>query len=196
ATVDVEDMFPRIALQEEDEPQFAFPREGVQCTLNRLPRGSQHCPAAAPCALAKTLGGVKIPAGVSRYQCTADSLMGGERQEAGREASSQVCDTLTSLGLELPPAKWQGPRQEVKFGGVWWLGGAVAIPADIQEKKKKKAGKAPERKREQQQIPGMLSYWREHVPRFSIIAQPLYHLIKKNAQWQGTSQHEEALNLL
>lgn len=78
ATVDAEDVFFMIPLQQEDKPQFAFPWEGVQCTLNQLPPGSQHSPAAAHQALAKALGGIKIPGGVSMDQCIADSLIGGD----------------------------------------------------------------------------------------------------------------------
>lgn len=64
------------------------------------------------------------------YQYIHDILIAGDDQETVREVSSQIWASLTSLGLEIPPAECQGPSQEVKFLGVWWSGGAVAAPAD------------------------------------------------------------------
>ncbi|NXT86249.1 POL5 protein, partial [Zapornia atra] len=166
-----------IPLQEEDKPQFAFTWEGVQYTFNRLPQGYKHSPTIAHNALARILKEIDIPDGISVYQYIDDILIGGDNQETVKGAFNQILSTLTSLGLEIPYAKCQGPSQEVKFLGVWWCGGAIAVPADTLEKIE--AGKAPENKKELQQILGTLSYWRKHVPGFSIIARSLYKLIKK-----------------
>lgn len=54
----------------------------------------------------------------------------------------------------------------------------------------------PENKKEFHAVLGTSGFWRARIPGFSIIVQPLYNLIKKNAVWEWTPQHEEALELL
>lgn len=86
-------------------------------------------------------------------------------------------EKLTALGLDIPPSKRQGPAQEVKFLGVWWFKGAASVPPDTLEKIEQ--GQKPTSKRELQQVLGTLSYWCKHIPGFSIIAHPLYNLVKR-----------------
>jgi len=53
-----------------------------------------------------------------------------------------------------------------------------------------------ESKKELQHELGLLVFWRKHIPNFSIIARPLYDLLRKKAQWEWTQVHNEALWLL
>lgn len=90
----------------------------MQYTFNQLPQGDRHSPAIAHHALAKILNEIKVVDEVNMYQYIDDILIGGDDEEAVREVSRQVWDTLTSLELEITPAKCQAPNQEVKFLGV------------------------------------------------------------------------------
>ncbi|PKU37041.1 endogenous retrovirus group k member 18 pol [Limosa lapponica baueri] len=56
--------------------------------------------------------------------------------------------------------------------------------------------KMPESKKELQHALGLLVFWRRHIPDFSIIARPLYDLLRKGMSWDWTPVHEEALQLL
>lgn len=57
--------------------------------------------------------------------------------------------------------------------------------------------KMPRNRRELQHALSLLVSWRKHIPDFSIIAQPLYHLTKKKrTSWDWTPVHREALVLL
>lgn len=56
--------------------------------------------------------------------------------------------------------------------------------------------KVPEDKRELQHVLGLLVFWRKHIPDFSIIARPLYDLLRKGAEWKWTPLHNDALQLL
>jgi len=60
-------------------------------------------------------------------------LIGGEQFDTVKQATDVVTLQLTTLGLEIPPSKCQGP-QEVKFLGLWWIKGAFSIPPDTLEK--------------------------------------------------------------
>ena len=56
--------------------------------------------------------------------------------------------------------------------------------------------KMPESKKDLQHVLGLFVFWRKHIPDFSIIARPLYDLLRKKAQWEWTPVHDEALRLL
>ncbi|NWI62347.1 TF29 protein, partial [Todus mexicanus] len=194
ATLDIKDMFFMIPLQEHDKSQFAFTWKGVQYTFNRLPQGYKHSPTIAHNALAKVLAEVSSSPDVMVYQYIDDILIGGENPEEVKQAMENIREKLTALGLDIPPSKCQGPAQEVKFLGVWWIKGAASVPPDTLEKIEH--GQNPASKKELQQTLGTLGYWRKHIPGFSVIAHPLYNLLKGGKSWEWTEQHETALNLL
>ncbi|TRZ07043.1 hypothetical protein HGM15179_020063, partial [Zosterops borbonicus] len=56
--------------------------------------------------------------------------------------------------------------------------------------------KMPESRKELQQALGLLVFWRKHIPDFSIIARPLYDLLRKGVKWNWSPSQEEALQLL
>ena len=123
-----------VPLQEHDKAQFAFTWKGIQYTFNRLPQRYKHSPTIAHNALAKTLTGIPIPSDVTVYQYIDDLLIGGEQFDTVKQAMDDVTLQLTTLGLEIPPSKCQGPAQEVKLLGLWWMKGAFSIPPDTLEK--------------------------------------------------------------
>ncbi|NXN81012.1 TF26 protein, partial [Bombycilla garrulus] len=194
AALDVKDMFFMIPLLEQDKAQFAFTWKGVQYTFNRLPQGYKHSPTIAHNALAKALSEIPVSQGCTVYQYIDDILIGGESQESVQDMMQNIRKTLSDLGLEIPDSKCQGPAQEVKFLGVWWIKGAASVPQDTL--KKIEHGQNPSSTKELQQVLGTLSYWRKHIPGFSIIARPLYCLLKKGKSWEWTEQHTNALELL
>ncbi|GAB0208371.1 pol-like protein ENS-3 [Grus japonensis] len=194
ATLDVKDMFFMIPLQEHDKAQFAFTWKGIQYTFNRLPQGYKHSPTIAHNALAKVLSEIPSPQGITIYQYIDDILIGGENSEEVGHTMEGIQEKLITLGLDIPPSKCQGPAQEVKFLGVWWIKGAASIPPNTLEKIEH--GQNPSSVKDLQQVLGTLGYWCKHIPGFSIIARPLYNLLRKGKSWEWTKQHETALELL
>ncbi|KFV44251.1 hypothetical protein N341_11433, partial [Tyto alba] len=190
AALDVKDMDFMIPLRNEDKPQFAFTWEGIEYTFNRLPQGYKHSPTIAHNALAKLLNTVEVPLGVHIYQYIDAILVGGDI----KEQVGNICDLLTKNGLDIPPSKCQGPGQEIKFLGGWWVAGAVAVLDDTLSAIEK--GQIPGKKVELQQLLGTLCYWRKHIPGFSVIAHPLYDLLRKKRVWDWSLQHTETLNIL
>ncbi|KAK4815369.1 hypothetical protein QYF61_001357 [Mycteria americana] len=128
AALDAKDMFFMIPPREEDKSQFAFTWEGTQYTFNQLPQGYKQSPTIAHNTLAALLDTVKVPLGVHIYQYLDDILVGGDNKVG------QVADTIWNLltdGLDIPPSKCQGPGQEIKFLGAWWIAGAIMVPDDV-----------------------------------------------------------------
>ncbi|NXT86242.1 TF211 protein, partial [Zapornia atra] len=106
----------------------------------------------------------------------------------------KIISHLKGLGLEIPPENIQVPANEVKFLGIWWKGGMTCMPQDTLSTLDQL--KMPETKKELQHALRLLVFWRKHIPDFSIIARPLYNLLRKGVLWDWTPLHDEALQLL
>ncbi|NXF28474.1 YI31B protein, partial [Rhodinocichla rosea] len=194
ATIDVKDMFFMIPLQPEDRDRFAFTWEGQQFTFTRLPQGYKHSPTLAHHALAQELEKIPKPETIGVYQYIDDILIGGEEKEEVEVTQQQIISHLENIGLQIPPEKVQKPSQEVKFLGIWWKGGMTCIPPDTLTSLDQI--KIPETRKDLQHVLGLLVFWRKHIPDFSIIARPLYDLLRKGAKWEWTASQEEAMRLL
>jgi len=194
ATIDVKDMFFMVPLQPEDQSRFAFTWEGQQYTLTRLPQSYKYSPKLAYHALAQELEAIPIQAGVNIYQYIDEVLVGGSQIEEVREAQWDIITHLESIGLMIPPEKIQVPSSQVKFLGIWWREGMTCIPPDTLSSLD--LIKMPESKKDLQHTLGLLLFWRKHIPDFSIIARPLYDLLRKKSQWEWTQVHDEVLRLL
>ncbi|NXH54540.1 TF29 protein, partial [Rhabdornis inornatus] len=118
----------------------------------------------------------------------------GYETEVVGDTQQKIISHLESLDLQIPPEKIQKLSQEVKFLGIWWKGGMTCIPPDTLTSLDQI--KMPESRKELQQALGLLVFWRKHIPYFSIIARPLYDLLRKGVKWDSTSFQEEALQLL
>ncbi|NXH46543.1 TF29 protein, partial [Dicaeum eximium] len=193
--LDIKDMFFMVPIQEEDKPKFAFTWEGTQYTFNCLPQGYKHLPTIVHNALAEVLQQIKIQEGVKIYQYIDDVLAGwgGEEKNAVRIAAQDTWNKLSEVGI-VPSTKCQGPSKEVRFLGTWWVEGQVVIPDETITKSD--TVPAPMTKRELQQVMGTLGYWRNHLSGFSIIARPLYTLMRKNQKWEWLDSHKQALRTL
>jgi len=111
-------------------------------------------------ALAKILAEIPVSPGCTVYQYIDDILIGGEDKESVKDTMKKIRTTLLELGLEIPDSKCQGPAQEVKFLGVWWIKGAASVPQDTLGKIEE--GQSPSNTKEMQKILGTLSYWHKH----------------------------------
>ena len=118
---------------------------------------------------------------------------GDETEDVGA-TQQNITSHLENLGLQIPSEKVQKPSQEVKFLGIWWKGGMTCIPPDTLASLEQI--KMPESKKDLQHVLGLLVFWRKHIPDFSIIARPLYYLLRKGVKWEWTASQEEAVQLL
>ncbi|KFO07797.1 hypothetical protein N312_13745, partial [Balearica regulorum gibbericeps] len=157
-------------------------------------QGYKHSPTLAHHVLAQELEAVQVEKEVSVSQYIDDILVGGDEIEKVRITQDNIISHLESLGLKVPPEKVQTPSSEVKFLGIWWKGGMTCIPPDTLSSLDQI--KMPKSKKDLQRVLGLFVFWRKHIPDFSIIARPLYDLMRKKAQWEWTLVHDEALRLL
>ncbi|NXM33553.1 TF26 protein, partial [Oxyruncus cristatus] len=194
AALDVKNMFFMIPLCEQGKAQFAFTWRGTQYNFNRFLQGYRYSPTIAHNVLAKVLAEILIPPDVTLYRYIDDILIGGNDQESVKSTMKTIQEALTELGLEVPEAKCQGLAQEIRFLGVWWIKGAASVPPDTLDKTEH--GQNPSSVKELQEILGTLGYWCKHIPGFSIIAHPLYNLLRKGKSWEWTEQRTNYYKLL
>ncbi|NWT70699.1 TF26 protein, partial [Prunella himalayana] len=187
-----EDMFFIIPIQPEDMDCFAFTWESNTLSLD-FPKAKNTPPTLAHHALAQELEKIPKLDTIAIYQYIDDILVGGEEIEVVGEHQQKIISHLESLNLQIPPEKIQKPSQEMKLLGIWWKGGMTCIPPDTLTLGQIKM---PESRKDLQQTLGLLVFWRKHIPDFSIIARPLYDLLRKGVKWNWTPCQEEALQLL
>lgn len=65
------------------------------------------------------------------YQYIDDILEGrGNKEQVGQVAKT-IWNLLTENGLDILPSKCQGPGQDIKFLGAWWIVESITIPDDV-----------------------------------------------------------------
>ncbi|NXI81503.1 TF26 protein, partial [Rhipidura dahli] len=180
-----------IPLQPEDAERFAFTWERKQYTFTGLPQGYKHSPTLAHHALAQELEKILKADNVAVYQYIDDILVGGDEIEEVGDSQQKKVSHLESFNVQIPSEKVQKPSHEVKFLGIWWKGGMTRIPPATLDQIK-----MPESRKDLQHALGLLVVWRKHIPDFSLIARPLYNLLRKGVKWEWGISQEEALPLL
>ncbi|NXU42854.1 TF26 protein, partial [Drymodes brunneopygia] len=138
----------------------------------------------------------KIPKAdnVAVYQYIDDILVGGDETEEVGDTQQKIISHLESLNLQIPSENVQKPTQKVKFLGIWWKGGITCIPPDTLTSLDQI--KMLESRKDLQHVLRLLVFWRKYIPDFSIIARPLYNLLRKGVKWEWIASQEEALQLL
>ncbi|XP_063280241.1 uncharacterized protein LOC134564891 [Prinia subflava] len=145
-------------------------------------QGNRHSSTLAHPALAQELEKIPIADNVAVYQCIDDIFVGRDEIEV-EDAQQKIISNLESFDLQISPES--------------------KISENLMEKKRDMHVvtsfdqiKMPESTKELQQVLELLAFWRKHIPDFSIIARPLYSLLRKGKIWEWGDSHQEALKLL
>ncbi|GAB0203731.1 hypothetical protein GRJ2_002838700 [Grus japonensis] len=183
-TIDTANAFFSIPLAAECRPQFAFTWRGVQYTWNRLPQGWKHSP---------TIGHGLIQAALEKgealehLQYIDDIIVWGNSAEEVSEKGKKIFQIFLKAGFAIKQSKVKGPVQEIQFLGIRWHDGHCQIPMDIINKIA--AMSPPTNEKETQAFLGGVGFWRMHIPNYSLIVSPLYHVTwKKNDFKWGPEQ--------
>ncbi|RMB96182.1 hypothetical protein DUI87_27244 [Hirundo rustica rustica] len=161
-------------------------------TSIRLSQGYNHSLTLAQDA--QELENIPIGHNAAVYQYIDDILVGGDEIEEVGDVQQKIISHLESLNLQVASEKIEKASQEVKLFGIWWKGAMTCIPPDTLTSLDQI--KMPESRKDLQQALGLLVFWRKHLPDFSIIARPLYGLLRKGVKWDWIPAQEEAMHLL
>ncbi|GAB0202585.1 hypothetical protein GRJ2_002724100 [Grus japonensis] len=186
ATIDIANAFFSIPLAAECRPQFAFTWRGVQYTWNRLPQGWKHSPTICHGLIQTALEKGEAP---EHLQYIDDIIAWGNSAEEVSEKGKNIVQILLKAGFAIKPSKVKGPAQEIQFLGIRWQDGCRQIPMDVINKMA--AMSPPTNKKETQAFLGVVGFWRMHIPNYSLIVSPLYHITRKknDFKWGPEQQH-------
>ncbi|KFQ47947.1 hypothetical protein N333_10188, partial [Nestor notabilis] len=122
-------------------------------------------------------------------QCIDDIIMWGDTAEEVFEKGRKIIQILLKAGFAIKWSKVKGPAQEIQFLGMKWQDGRRQTPTDVINKIT--AMSPPTIKKETQALLGVVGFWRMHIPNYSLIVSPLYHVMwkKNDFQW-GTEQQK------
>ncbi|GAB0190167.1 hypothetical protein GRJ2_001482000 [Grus japonensis] len=187
ATIDIANAFFSIPLAAECRPQFAFTWRGVQYTWNRLPQGWKHSPTICHGLIQTALEKGEAP---EHLQYIDDIIVWGNSAEEVSEKGKKIIQILLQAGFAIKRSKVKGPAQEIQFLGIRWHDGRRQIPMDIINKIA--AMSPPTNKKETQAFLGVVGFWRMHVPNYSLIVSPLYHVTRKKNDFKWGPEQRQA----
>ncbi|GAB0205173.1 hypothetical protein GRJ2_002982900 [Grus japonensis] len=187
ATIDIVNAFFSIPLAAECRPQFAFPWRGVQYTWNRLPQGWKHSPTICHGLIQTALEKGEAP---EHLQYIDDIIVWGTSAEEVSEKGKKIIQILLQAGFAIKRRKVKGPAQEIRFLGIRWHDGRCQIPMDIINKIA--AMSPPTNKKETQAFLGVVGFWRMHIPNYSLIVSPLYHVTRKKNDFKWGPEQRQA----
>uniref|UniRef100_A0A8C0ENN5 ribonuclease H n=1 Tax=Bubo bubo TaxID=30461 RepID=A0A8C0ENN5_BUBBB len=187
ATIDIANAFFSIPIAPECRPQFAFTWRGIQYTWNRLPQGWKHsstiCHRLVHTALEK--GGAP-----EHLQFIDDIIVWGDTAEEVFEKGEKVIEILLKAGFAIKRQKVKGPGREIQFLGIKWQDGRRHIPMEVINKITAMA--PPTTKKETQSFLGAVGFWRMHIPNYSLIVSPLYHVTRKKNDFKWGPEQQQA----
>ncbi|GAB0209407.1 hypothetical protein GRJ2_003406400 [Grus japonensis] len=187
ATIDIANAFFSIPLAAECRPQFAFPWPGIQYTWNRLPQGWKHSPTICHGLIQSALEKGEAP---EHLQYIDDIIVWGNSAEQVSEKGKKIIQILLQAGFTIKRRKVKGPAQEIQFSGIRWHDGRHQIPMDVISKIA--AMSPPTNKKETQAFLGIVGFWRMHIPNYSLIASPLYHVTRKKSDFKWGPEQQQA----
>ncbi|GAB0190417.1 hypothetical protein GRJ2_001507000 [Grus japonensis] len=119
-----------------------------------------------------------------------DIVVWGNSAEEVSEKGKKIIQILLQAGFAIKRSKVKGPAQEIQFLGIRWHDGRRQIPMDIINKIA--AMSPPTNKKETQAFLGVVGFWRMHIPNYSLIVSPLYHVTRKKNDFKWGPEQRQA----
>ncbi|KFV67118.1 hypothetical protein N307_07263, partial [Dryobates pubescens] len=145
--------------------------KGGQYQWNQLPQAWVHsstiCHEVIQTALEK--GGAP-----EHLQFTNDIIVWGETAEEVYQKGKRIIDILLEAGFAIKRSKVKGPAREIQFLGVQWQDGRRHIPQEVVNRVATVVH--PKNKKETQSFLWLVGFWKMHIPGYSQIVKPLFHV--------------------
>ncbi|GAB0209754.1 hypothetical protein GRJ2_003441100 [Grus japonensis] len=117
-------------------------------------------------------------------------IVWGNSAEEVSEKEKKIIQILLQAGFAIKRSKVKGPAQEIQFLGIRWHDGRHQIPMDIINKI---AAMSPQTNKEEiQAFLGVVGFWRMHIPNYSLIVSPLYHITRKKNDFKWGPEQRQA----
>ena len=190
STLDGRTGYWQIKVHESSREKTAFVTMDGLYEFRVMPFGLCNAPATFQRLMQKTLAG--LSAFCSVY--IDDVIVFSRSLEEHLDHLSQVFSRLRKVGLKLHPSKCQFAFPEVPYLGH--IISAKGISPNPDKVRAVRDYPVPTNVRAIREFLGIAGYYRRFIPNFAKVAQPLYHLIKKDVQYMWSSACQEAFTRL
>ena len=190
-TIDLTSGFWQVELEEASKPLTAFSTPGGHWEFNSMPFGLKGAPLTFSRIMANVFHGLL---GKSLLLYLDDMIIVSKTMKEHMEKLEVVFSKLKGANLLINPEKCNFLKKELDF-----LGHTVSVEGCKPNQDKVSAlHKLPRPKcaRDISVFMGMLQFYREYIPGFSILACPLTELLKKDVTFTWDARHESAFNTL
>lgn len=187
SVIDLASGFWQIEMDARDSEKTAFNTPNGHYQWRRMPMGLANSP-----AVWQRTADV-ILAGLLGKQCFVymdDIIIYSKDFDEHLRDIHAVLERLAAAGLKLKPKKCQFLQREVKYLGH--VVSAKGVSPDPSKIASVRDFPRPTTVKQIREFLGLAGYYRRHISNFSGIAKPLTALTKKNANFQWTTEAEDA----
>jgi len=190
-TLDMFSGYWQVEIDEKDKHKTAFVTTDGLFEFNRLSFGLTTAPSTFQQLADAILGNMKWNGAMTYLD---DILVYGKNLEEHNYNLKKVLSQLKATGLKLKPSKCQFAYKEITV-----LGHTISEQGILPDSSKLQAIQSfqtPKNKKALQSFLGLANYYRKFIDKFSVIARPLYNLLKKGAPFAWKSEQESAFQSL
>lgn len=190
-TLDLASGFHQIRMDNRDREKTAFSTPYGHYEFNRMPFGLKGAPATFQRAMNNALSGLQ---GMHCFIYMDDIVVHGYDLSDHNQKLVAVFKRLREFKLKLQPEKCHFLRKEIMYlGHLITENGVKPDPSKINSVK---TYPRPRKVKDIRAFLGFVGYYRRFIPRFSEIAKPLTHLLKKDVPFKFDAICEEAFSEL
>ncbi len=191
ALIDLSAGYHQIPMKSEDIEKVAFATRGGLWEFLVMPEGVVNGPATFQRYMEKVLVGL---VGRIVWVYIDDIVVHGRTWEEFVINLRKVLERLASWGLTAKARKTKIGYREIKvLGHIVGYGVIKPNPAKV---KAILDFPLPNGQRELRSFIGLVNYYRKFIPNLSSVAEPLFHLLRKNAPYKWTDKHTEIVNYI
>ena len=189
--LDLKAGFHQIPLDEETKHKTTFITHKGCYSFKRLPYGLRNAPIAFQAVMAQVLQGINFKYALVYVD---DILIHSANFEEHLVHLQNVFDRLSDANLKLQPKKCQFAAKRVEYLGHYFSKNGIQVnPSKIQVVK---TYPVPKTRKQVKSILGLCNYYRRFVQDYAKIAGPLNNLLRKDVDYQWTSDCDKAFNVL
>ena len=191
STMDMESGFFQLGLTDDSKEKTCFVYKGTSYQYSRLPMGCSSSPGLFQLAMQLMLRGIHWALCLVYLD---DVIVFSKTFDQHVMDVNKVLLRFEKAGVTVKPAKCDWAQTELKYLGFTICADGI-LPCE-DKKKKIKNFKPLECVKDVRSFMGLLNQFKRFIPKFAIIANPLYELLRKNEKFIITEKRRLAIETL